>query len=58
VTEGYVHANATPIHLGSKPHIWQIKITDDKKELVSISTLTMAILELNDSVRKKLRALF
>lgn len=57
VTGGFVYANATPIHLGSKTHIWQIKITDDNEELVSISTLTMAVLELNDTVKNKLKDL-
>ncbi len=35
---------AKPIHLGSKTHVWEIKITDSNQKLVCISRLTVAIL--------------
>jgi 1,4-dihydroxy-2-naphthoyl-CoA hydrolase len=61
-TEGHIYAIAEPVHLGRKTHVWQIKSTDDSGELVSMATLTMAILELNDPMRsfieKKLAGLF
>ncbi len=45
VRSGYVYGTARPIHLGRKTHIWEIKITDDAENLVSVSRLTMMILD-------------
>jgi 1,4-dihydroxy-2-naphthoyl-CoA hydrolase len=42
--EGYVHAIARPLHLGSSTHVWDIRITDDQHKLVCVSRLTVAIL--------------
>lgn len=42
---GYVTGKATPIHLGKKTHVWDIKINNDNQELVCISRLTVAIIE-------------
>lgn len=41
---GFVTATCTPLHIGSSTHVWDIKIHDDKKKLVCISRLTVAIL--------------
>lgn len=43
--EGYVTATATPIHLGATTHVWDIKINDDKGNLICVSRLTVAILK-------------
>jgi 1,4-dihydroxy-2-naphthoyl-CoA hydrolase len=43
-TEGFVTGIAKPIHLGSKTHIWEIRIEDERGKLVCISRLTMAVL--------------
>jgi 1,4-dihydroxy-2-naphthoyl-CoA hydrolase len=43
--EGHVFAKATPVHLGSTTHVWDIRITDEKSRLVCISRLTVAILD-------------
>ena len=43
-TEGTVTGIARPIHLGSKTHIWEIKIEDERGKLICISRLTMAVL--------------
>ena len=43
-TDGVVTGIAKPIHLGSKTHIWEIRIEDERGKLVCISRLTMAIL--------------
>jgi 1,4-dihydroxy-2-naphthoyl-CoA hydrolase len=45
VSEGYVYGKATLIHLGKRTHIWDIRIENEKKELVCISRITMAILD-------------
>jgi 1,4-dihydroxy-2-naphthoyl-CoA hydrolase len=42
--EGVVTGIAKPIHLGSKTHIWEIRIEDERGKLICISRLTMAIL--------------
>ena len=42
---GYVIATASPLHLGATTHVWDIKIHDDRKKLVCISRLTVAILK-------------
>ncbi len=44
VREGYVHAIARPLHIGSTTHVWDIRITDDEHKLVCVSRLTVAIL--------------
>ena len=45
VRTGMVFGTAKPIHLGNSTQIWEIRILDDKNALISISRLTMAILE-------------
>jgi 1,4-dihydroxy-2-naphthoyl-CoA hydrolase len=45
VKNGIVTGKATPIHLGSSTHIWEIKITTPDNKLVCISRLTVAILQ-------------
>lgn len=46
--EGYVHAIARPLHLGSTTHVWDIKICDEHNKLVCISRLTVAIRDKRD----------
>lgn len=45
VTSGYVFGVARPIHLGQRTQVWEIRITNDKKDLVCISRITMAIID-------------
>ena len=45
VKEGFVIGIVKPIHVGKKTHVWEIKITTEKEELVCISRITMAILD-------------
>jgi 1,4-dihydroxy-2-naphthoyl-CoA hydrolase len=47
-SEGYVSGIATPLHLGSSTHVWDIKIYDEKEKLVCVSRLTVAILKRNN----------
>lgn len=44
VREGYVHAIAKPLHIGSTTHVWDIRILDDHEKLVCVSRLTVAVL--------------
>lgn len=43
--EGYVYGKAQLVHCGKKTHIWDIRIVNEKQDLVCISRLTMAILD-------------
>jgi 1,4-dihydroxy-2-naphthoyl-CoA hydrolase len=45
VRSGIVSGIATPIHLGKKTQVWEIKITDESNALICISRLTMAVIE-------------
>ncbi len=44
MTSGYVYGKASPIHLGKKTHVWDIRITNEEGELVCISRLTVAVI--------------
>lgn len=43
VREGYVYGKTTPLHIGKSTQVWEIKITDEKGNLVCISRLTVAV---------------
>lgn len=45
VRQGFVIGTAKPIHIGSKTQVWEIKITDEKENLLNISRLTMMVLK-------------
>ncbi len=40
VSEGFVYAKATNIHLGRTMQIWQVRVTDDSENLISLGKLT------------------
>ena len=42
---GQVTGTATPIHLGAKSHVWEIRIHDEQHKLVCVSRLTVTILK-------------
>jgi len=45
VKEGYVYGKAQALHIGKRTHLWDIRIENEKKELVCICRLTMAIID-------------
>ena len=45
ITHGYVYGRAEIVHKGKTTHIWRIEIKDKDGRLISISRLTMMILE-------------
>lgn len=53
VTTGYVVGTARPIHLGSRTHVWEIKIEDDHQKLVCISRLTIMLLDVTKNAAPK-----
>ena len=46
--KGLVTGIASPLHLGSSTHVWDIKIYDDKERLLCVIRLTVAILKGKD----------
>jgi 1,4-dihydroxy-2-naphthoyl-CoA hydrolase len=44
-TGGHVTGRASPIHLGRRSQVWNIEIADDRKRLVCVSRLTIAVVE-------------
>lgn len=44
-SNGFVYAEASPIHIGRKTHVWNIEIKNEEGKLVCISRLTMAVVE-------------
>lgn len=44
VSEGMVTGICTPIHIGKKTHVWDIKLYNDAAKITCISRLTTAII--------------
>jgi uncharacterized protein (TIGR00369 family) len=40
VSSGYVYAKASPVHLGKTIQLWEIRVTDEAEELISLCKLT------------------
>ncbi len=52
VRSGYVYGKATPLHIGKRSHVWEIRIEDGEGKLVCISRLTLAVVAGNqESIR-------
>jgi 1,4-dihydroxy-2-naphthoyl-CoA hydrolase len=45
VRSGFVYGTATPIHIGRKTHIWEIRILNEEDKLVCISRFTSMIID-------------
>jgi 1,4-dihydroxy-2-naphthoyl-CoA hydrolase len=45
VREGYVTGTTKPIHVGKKTQVWEIRISNEQRELVCISRITMAVID-------------
>lgn len=43
VKDGFVNAVCTPLHIGGKTHVWDIKIYTDNGKLSCVSRLTVAV---------------
>ena len=43
--EGYVYAKCTPLKVGKTMHVWDIKISNEREDLVCVCRLTTAIIE-------------
>ena len=40
ISEGFVYAKASNIHMGRTMQIWEVKVTDQSEKLISIGKLT------------------
>ena len=47
--EGYVYATAKAFHLGKSTQVWGIEIKNEEGKLVSVTRLTMAVLQKKDA---------
>jgi 1,4-dihydroxy-2-naphthoyl-CoA hydrolase len=45
VRDGFVYGITKPIHVGKKTQVWEIKITNEQKQLVCISRITLAVID-------------
>jgi len=50
--EGFVTGIATPLHLGSNTHVWDVRIYDELEKLVCVSRLTVAVIPRKESFRQ------
>lgn len=45
VRSGFVYGKTTPVHIGKRTHVWEIRITEENGDLVCISRITMAVID-------------
>ena len=45
VQDGWVYGKATPIRIGKKIQVWNIKITNEDDDLICVSRLTLAVIK-------------
>lgn len=45
VRDGFVKGITKPVHVGKKTQVWEIRIVNEADELVCISRITMAVLD-------------
>ncbi|MEQ8880403.1 MAG: hotdog fold thioesterase [Cyclobacteriaceae bacterium] len=43
--DGFVYGKTTPIHVGKRTQVWEIRIENEDKQLISICRITMAIID-------------
>lgn len=48
IRSGYVIGVAKPFHLGKTTQVWGIEIKDEQQKLISVTRLTMAVLDKSD----------
>ena len=42
---GVVKGRTTPIHIGKRTQVWEIRITNEQQELLCISRITLAVID-------------
>lgn len=41
----WVYGAASPLHIGRRAHVWEVKIADERGKLVCVSRCTLAVIE-------------
>lgn len=49
---GVVTGRATPIRVGSKIHVWEIRIEDEEQRLICISRCTLAVIKIRHDIQE------
>jgi 1,4-dihydroxy-2-naphthoyl-CoA hydrolase len=47
ISSGFVYGTAKPFHIGKSTHVWGINIVNEEQKLISVSRLTVAVLNQN-----------
>ena len=45
VRAGFVYGKVTPLHVGKRTHVWEIRVTNEDQQLVCVSRLTVAVID-------------
>lgn len=45
VRSGLVTGTTRPVHIGKKTQVWEVRIVNEKEEMICISRITMAVLD-------------
>jgi 1,4-dihydroxy-2-naphthoyl-CoA hydrolase len=45
VRAGFVYGKVTPLHVGKRTHVWEIRVTNEDHQLVCVSRLTVAVID-------------
>lgn len=45
VRDGFVYGKASPIHVGKKTQVWEIRMTNEEGQITCISRITMAVID-------------
>ena len=45
VKSGFVYGRTTPVHVGRRTQVWEIRITNEQDQLVCVSRLTVAVID-------------
>ena len=47
ISEGFVYAKATNIHMGRTMQIWEVRVSDEENNLISLGKLTTLAIKKN-----------
>ncbi len=45
IRDGFVYGKSTPIHVGKRTHVWEIRISNEQGDLICVSRITMAVID-------------
>jgi len=49
ISSGWVIATASPVNIGRRAHVWEVRIVDEADRLICISRCTLAVIEQRSS---------